>query len=162
MPKSNTRAALATAGIVIGCLFGGLVAGSAIAVGPTILAPVGLSARGEVVAAPMPSPSYSANDEGLTYGSALDAPSPETEPDLIQAVSDDGTEGYVLKTDLDDADGTAAAASFTSPEDAVKWQARRALETVTIPVYAVDGRTVIGKFTVAAPPATSPVSTVEQ
>ena len=36
MPKSNTRAALATAGIVIGCLFGGLVAGSAIAVGPTI------------------------------------------------------------------------------------------------------------------------------
>jgi hypothetical protein len=46
---------------------------------------------------------YSVNDSGFTYGSALDAPSPELEPDLISAWATNETLGYVYKADLEKA-----------------------------------------------------------
>lgn len=46
-------------------------------------------------------PNYPKNENGQTYGSAADATSPKTEPDLIRAVGVDETVGYVLKKDLD-------------------------------------------------------------
>jgi len=46
-------------------------------------------------------PNYPKNEKGQTYGSAGDAISSETEPDLISAVGIDGTMGYVLKKDLE-------------------------------------------------------------
>ena len=40
------------------------------------------------------------NESGLTYGTASNAISVETEPDLISAIGLDGTEGYVYSIDL--------------------------------------------------------------
>ncbi|MFC6651788.1 hypothetical protein [Paenibacillus rhizoplanae] len=44
---------------------------------------------------------YSLNENGQTYGSDAYATSPETGPELISAICEDGIEGYVMKKDLD-------------------------------------------------------------
>lgn len=82
--------------------------------------------------------SFPKNENGQTYGSAADAVSPSTEPDLIKAIGVDGTEGYVLKTDLD-------GKMPKNPSEALEQQ-RNAPKSRTIPLYHVDGRTVIGHF----------------
>ncbi|MDR3314885.1 MAG: hypothetical protein LBS98_00155, partial [Coriobacteriales bacterium] len=43
---------------------------------------------------------YSINESGDTYGSGLDAASPELEPDLISAYATNGSIGYVYSEDL--------------------------------------------------------------
>ena len=43
---------------------------------------------------------YETNENGQTYGSAMYAPSPDKEPDLILAESIDGIEGYIYASDL--------------------------------------------------------------
>lgn len=68
-------------------------------------------------------------------------------------------DGYVLKSDLEDANGTTAMNGFTSPEDAILWQEAEGGKVHTIPVYLTDGTTVIGTFTVGGgtgDPATLP------
>lgn len=79
------------------------------------------------------------NNNGQTYGSAADASSPEMEPELISAEGVDGTKGYVLKKDLD-------GEKPKSPEEAIAIQNRRPPGGVDIPLYDVDGETVIGVF----------------
>jgi hypothetical protein len=91
---------------------------------------------------------YEKNANGLTYGSALRANSPADEPDLIQTAATNGAVGYVYKRDLDKADGNEAAKGFTSPADALAWQATEGRRDHTIPVYTLDGVTVIGEFVV--------------
>ena len=87
--------------------------------------------------------------KGQTFGSAADAPSLEQEPDLILVVATNGAEGYVLRADLNTANGQAAAESFTSPEEALVWQETEGREDRLIPVYERDGTTLIGSFLVA-------------
>lgn len=82
---------------------------------------------------------FSKNNNGQTYGSSADASSPETEPELISAVGIDGTKGYVLKKDLD-------GERPKSPEEAIAIQNSRPPGGVDIPLYDVDGETVIGVF----------------
>jgi hypothetical protein len=70
-------------------------------------------------------------------------------PDLIQAYATNGNLGYVRRDELKAADGGNAK----SPAEAVAWMkiliARAAAGTpVTIPVYTLDGKTVIGKFAI--------------
>lgn len=89
-----------------------------------------------------PSPHYAKNLRGMTYGSALNATSPETEPDLIQATGVGGVEGYVRKVDL-------VPASPQTPADAVSRAVRSAARV--IPLYAQNGVTVIGRFALPAP-----------
>ncbi|MFF8187561.1 peptidase M56 family protein [Microbacterium sp. NPDC016588] len=84
------------------------------------------------------------NADGETFGSIVGG---ET-PDLVAVVATNGSEGYVRRTDLEDADGTTAARSFRSPADALAWQEERGATSITIPVYASDGRTVLGVFVV--------------
>lgn len=84
--------------------------------------------------------------DGLTFGSIVGG---ET-PDLVAVVATNGREGYVRRTDLEDADGTTAARSFRSPADALAWQEERGTTSITIPVYASDGRTVLGDFVVGS------------
>lgn len=87
-------------------------------------------------------PPYPVNANGQTYGSALAAVSPETEPDLIEAIAADGTEGYVRADDL------------TPPQPANPSEAARrngAGKGRIIPLYAVDGKTVIGTFRLPPP-----------
>jgi hypothetical protein len=59
-----------------------------------------------------------------------------------------GAVGYVYKRDLDRANGDDAAKSFTSPADALAWQAADGGRDHTVPVYALDGVTVVGEFVV--------------
>lgn len=82
---------------------------------------------------------YATNDNGQTYGSSADAASPEKEPELISATGVDGTNGYVLKKDLDEE-------MPKSPEEALKQQKNRPVGGRDIPLYDQDGTTVIGSF----------------
>ncbi|MCV4231242.1 hypothetical protein OHJ21_08695 [Virgibacillus sp. LDC1] len=82
---------------------------------------------------------YPKNKNGQTYGSSSDATSPKTEPELISAIGVDGTAGYVLKKDLD-------GELPKSPEEAIAIQNRRSPDGHDIPLFDVDGETVIGVF----------------
>ena len=84
------------------------------------------------------------NAAGQSYGVQND----RGIPDLIAASATNGKDGYVLRTDLEDADGTTASKSFHSPQDALDWQKARAGKDFYIPVYRSDGKTRIGVFKV--------------
>ncbi len=86
---------------------------------------------------------FETNQRGQTFGALLDGPN-GIEPDLIEAKGDDGTIGYVLGDDLDGPD-------FSSPEEALAWQnsQRKLSAEATIPLYAEDGETAIGTFTLS-------------
>lgn len=88
--------------------------------------------------------SFPRNASGMTYGSGLDAVSPATEPDLIEAIGVDGTHGYVRATDV-------KPSAPTTPANALAKQTSAGARTV--PLYAVDGKTVIGSFVLDAPTA---------
>lgn len=87
--------------------------------------------------------SFRVNDHGQTYGSALGA---NTEPDLVEAIGDGGVQGYVESDDL--------LPQYTprSPDEAIAFMKtdRSGLE-VKIPLYASDGTTVLGTFTIGPP-----------
>ncbi|WMJ77477.1 MULTISPECIES: hypothetical protein [unclassified Sedimentibacter] len=77
------------------------------------------------------------NENGQTYG--LES---EDSPDLIAAQGIDGTYGYILSNDL-------YGPEFSTPEEAVNWQEKHNGKRV-IPLYASDGKTVIGEFKLEA------------
>lgn len=79
------------------------------------------------------------NAFGETYGSAVDAATPQDEPDLILVVTTKGQEGYVRRSDLE-------LPEPKTPEEA----ARRGRDHVprSLRVYQADGRTEIGEFIV--------------
>lgn len=87
---------------------------------------------------------WATNERGQTYGVINE----NGNPDLIAVTADDGGQGYVRRSDLEDADGTTAQRTFTTPEDALEWQKQNEGITHTIPVYAADGTTRLGGFTV--------------
>jgi len=126
----------------------GLGAGTAASAVASLLAPVGLSPAEGPHAKPAADPVYETNLRGQTLGSALDATSPDNEPDLIMAIATNGREGYVLKTELDSVNGQTASESFKSPEDALRWQETFGRSDQIIPVYEADGVTKIGEFLV--------------
>lgn len=134
--------AVLSGGIVGVALVAGIASGAALASVPSTPTDI-RTEDGNTV------PLYETNDRGLTFGSSLEATSPENEPDLILAIATNGKEGYVLKTDLDEADGSNAASEFSSPAAANAWQARQRQEPIVIPVYAEDGITAIGEFEVS-------------
>jgi cell division septation protein DedD len=145
MKRKTSIVVLTTA--IAGCALVGAGSGAALAGAPTLFSPAGVSSDQNTT--PMPAPHYQENAAGQTYGSAALAPSPDQEPDLIAVETKDG-EGYVLKSDLDAANGSTAAKSFKSPEEALAWQASAsAQKDRQIPVYEADGKTVIGEFTIA-------------
>jgi len=79
------------------------------------------------------------NQNGQTYGT-LDFAEFNNAPDLLQAVGIDGTTGYVYLTDL-------FGETPKTPEEAVRFQEEReAKGSYTIPLYANDGKTIIGEF----------------
>lgn len=87
---------------------------------------------------------WTVNDSGDSYGVI----NGDGHPDLIAVIATDGQQGYVHRKDLADADGSTAAESFTSPEDALRWQEVNAAIIHMIPVYESDGTTRIGEFRV--------------
>lgn len=84
--------------------------------------------------APSPAVEFPINENGLTYGSGLDT---DVGLDLIEAYATNGELGYVRATDLNQ-DLAADPAEALSQDVAGH----------RIPIYAVDGTTVIGEFVV--------------
>lgn len=100
---------------------------------------------------------YAVNDAGQSYGSAFLARTREERPDLIAAVGNNGTIGYVYASDLD-------AGEPTTPDEAVAQQ--KLLDELiaennnserivlrTIPLYDVDGVTVLDEYDIAFTPS---------
>lgn len=85
-------------------------------------------------------PVYLKNANGQTYGSGLDAISIDTMPDLISAVGTDGTSGYVRSVDL------IPPLAKTKDEALAQQSNRKVGDIRKIPLYAKDGKTVIGVF----------------
>jgi hypothetical protein len=85
---------------------------------------------------------WAINDDGDTYGAINES----GEPDLILVVATNGKEGFVHAAELARADGSAQAATFASPEQALAWQHEIAGRTISVPVYQSDGETRIGEF----------------
>lgn len=119
--------------IVIGiALVAGLLVGTL-----TFMPIVASSQTGQDV---MPNPVFSVNQNGQTYGSLMDVNTPGQEPDLVKAVGVDGTLGYVKFVDMQ-------GKLPKNPEEAIAMQNSRLKEgPKTIPLYDVDGKTIIGKF----------------
>lgn len=88
---------------------------------------------------------FKENKNGETYGTGLQADILGYEPDLLLATGENNVLGYVRVTDLDEP-------TPSSPKEASKIQKKRIETKYTgryIPLYASDGRTVIGRFLVA-------------
>lgn len=99
-----------------------------------------LSSSVSATSARQPEPvAFLTNDFGQTYGSIAGVPA-HLEPDLIAAVGTNGSEGYVLKNELD----LASGGNVGTPAEALVFM-EQARDTV-IPLYEVDGRTQIGVF----------------
>ncbi|WP_051533763.1 hypothetical protein [Desulfitibacter alkalitolerans] len=88
---------------------------------------------------------YKVNESGQTYGSSLYSELHGGEPDLIAAVDEDGVTGYVLKTDLD------GPMPKTREEALAMMKMSQASNGHTIPLYAADGKTVLGEFKIGPP-----------
>ena len=109
---------------------------------------------------------YETNVNGQTYGTAMYAATPDEEPDLILAESPDGTEGYIYSSDLN-------ADLPSNPEEMLAinekyqkiWDEAPIGEVVVaryIPLYAVDGKTVVGEFPIVMGYKNSETSTCQE
>lgn len=87
---------------------------------------------------------YQKNASGETYGNNLQAKRLGYEAELVLAVGEDGTTGYVRTSDLN-------GETPSSPEEAYTLQEERIEKGDTeryIPLYKNDGETIIGRFKV--------------
>lgn len=82
---------------------------------------------------------YFVNKNGETYGTDAQAALVGYEADLILAVGENNTVGYVRATDLDN--------GVKNPTEATK--SNHTSSVTYVPLYSSDGKTVIGKFAVA-------------
>lgn len=98
-----------------------------------------------------PAGDWPRNAAGQTYGVQGNS---SVAPDLIRVQATNGETGYVYSKQLAALDGPAP----TSPKEALDWQKAHVGETVSIPVYLSDGKTVVGQFdmTYSIGNATSP------
>lgn len=83
---------------------------------------------------------YPTNDRGLTYGSLYEArENGLPEPDLVEARGVNGVDGYIY------ADELRSVSEVSSPAEAVALMEK---VSAVIPVYLVDGATVVDEFEV--------------
>ena len=74
-----------------------------------------------------------------TYGQGPFPAGKDQEPDLIKAIGENGVVGYIKQSDV--------TPSFSSPEEAIANQ--KEIERIgyqSIPLYELDGTTVIGEY----------------
>jgi hypothetical protein len=89
-------------------------------------------------------PVYDVNQAGQSFGSLVGVALQDDWPDLIDTIGDDGkTQGFVLTSDF-------IGPQPQTPEEAVRIQNEVNSKPRTIPLYAKDGVTVIGTFTIQA------------
>ena len=87
---------------------------------------------------------WALNKNGDTYG----AMNEHGQPDLISVVATNNQPGYVHAAELAEADGSAQATKFKSPEEALAWQKEREGKTFSVLVYKSDGKTKVGEFVI--------------
>ena len=88
---------------------------------------------------------FPVNKNGETYGSIADVTVTGQEPDLILAKGVDGTDGYIKSKDLN-------KDQPKTPEEAAAYMKKSENSTSeSIPLYDVDGKTVIGKYQIGKP-----------
>lgn len=125
----------------------GVIAGSLLIAGATFLGTS--TAIGQVDSVALPTqgqadrPDFPTNANGQSYGSLKYVEVAEDEPDLILVISDQGSEGYVNRTDLEP--------ELKSPAEVEAWLASRTPEDLILPVFTNDGQTQIGTFTLVEP-----------
>ncbi len=91
---------------------------------------------------------YEMNENGQTFGSAINCTRLEEYPELIQAADSKGTEGYVYFDDLYEY-------IPSSPEDAALYMEKlcelneKGVLSKKIPLYKSDGKTIIGEYEVS-------------
>lgn len=91
------------------------------------------------------SPKFPVNKNGETYGSNSEVTVAGQEPDLILAQGVDGTVGYIKWKDLN-------KDQPKNPKEAVAYMEKiKNSSPKYIPLYDVDGQTVIGKFKIDTP-----------
>jgi hypothetical protein len=83
-------------------------------------------------------PTFPKNQNGQTYGSAMNVTSVSQLPDLIKAQGTNGQVGYVRAADL-------LGTPPKSPQEAVAQNSKFQVAQL-IPLYSSDGKTVIGSF----------------
>ena len=86
---------------------------------------------------------FATNESGLTYGRLDIAREKNIKLDLYAALGINGLEGYIYATDLEDP-------IPSSPKEAIEIQKNRKQGDKEIPVYAVDGYTVIDTFIISS------------
>ncbi len=136
MTKASSRSVAVGGLTVIAAAVAGLVLGS-------VVGTFAVATASDAPPAPIGSATtnWAKNAHGLTYGSGMDAKSPQDEPDLIEVLATNGKVGYSLRSDLEGPDPT-------SPQEALAQQVRQAGKDQVIPVYKADGTTKIGVFIV--------------
>lgn len=87
---------------------------------------------------------WAVNEYGDTYGEINE----KGQPELISVVATNNQPGFVYASELAQADGSAQATKFKSPEEALAWQKERAGKTFSVTVYKSDGRTKVGEFVI--------------
>jgi hypothetical protein len=98
-----------------------------------------------IIVQEMSSPKFEVNKNGETYGSIKDITVAGQEPTLIHAEGIDGTVGYVRFIDLN-------GPQPKNPEEAVAYMEKmKNSAPKNIPLYDVDGKTVIGEFKIDVP-----------
>lgn len=130
--SSKVLAVVATAGlaVVVGVLGGAAVAGGQKE--PRAPSANSLDAVPHV---------YERNDSGMTFGSLSDATSLGNEPDLVAVVMPDGSDGYVLRDELDRVTG----AHISTLEEAFAWEESLDELDTTLTAYDREGN-VIGTW----------------
>lgn len=126
---------LGSTALVAGCLIAGGIAGSALGAlsqGDLVERSFATNTDGQIVSPLSSETVFRVNEAGETYGRG----DLETIPDLVLAVGDDGTEGYVRDSEL-----------FPKLPDSPEERARFRDQVRTVPLYESDGKTVVGTFT---------------
>jgi hypothetical protein len=132
--KKKTFISVAAAGIVTVAVAGGLLYFSAI---PNTVATADFERLSDG--------KFSVNKNGQTYGSGADCVQPEDYPDLISVTATNGKEGYVYFTDWYEAPPKSPESAAESTREAQRTARGDAVYGI-LPVYAVDGKTIIGEY----------------
>lgn len=146
MTTRNSRITLVVAGSMLGVLVGMLVAGPTLSQAAednrpstsqtqVMLDPSELF-RDPLPAEVVPLPPYPVNALGMTYGSGMNIDEKNPGPDLVAAFASNGAFGYVY------------AADRPQPADTLVTDPSAESRDSTIPVYAADGKTVVGEFNI--------------
>jgi hypothetical protein len=87
-------------------------------------------------------PPFPTNQNGMSFGSGSDVDANNPGPDLLAAYGTNGVFGYIRATDRERAHGQQPRGLPVDP-------AETPIEGVDIPLYAEDGVTALGTFTVS-------------